>query len=321
MNAKNLLLGGFFVLLGILFLGRNLGWFDFHFGELLRLWPLLFVVLGVNMIWGKANRNVTVVTLILLAICVPLFIATKVRDRVRDNIHWNGSWDDDDQDDESEESYENRDSEQSGGKQYLAEPMTDSVNAASFQLEGGAAEFTMGTTDKQLVEADGDLDMGNLSLKSTSVNGASEVVLSMKGRKKWNWDEEHSHNNVAVRLNPQPLWNLDMKVGAGKADFDLTPFKVSKVSLHTGAAEMDLKLGDKTDQTDVEVNAGVASVKIKVPQSVGCRITTRGALTEKDFNGFTRQGDAYETPGYAGAKKKINIRFEGGIAEWKVERY
>ncbi|MBO9637223.1 LiaI-LiaF-like domain-containing protein [Siphonobacter aquaeclarae] len=329
MNTKNLFLGGFLVLLGFLFLGRNMGWFDFHFGEIFRYWPLLFVVLGINFIWGKSNRNVTVVTLILLAIAIPFFIATKVRDRIRDNapgvFRYDGDNDDDDFDihigDDDDEDNSDEEADRGGGKQYLAEPMADSIRTASFRLEGGAAEFTMGTSDKQLAEADGNLDFGNLNLKTVSGNGGNQVTLSMKGHGKWKWHKESSHNDVAVRLNPRPIWDLDMKVGAGKVDFDLSPFQIRKIKLETGAAEMDLKLGDRSDNLEVDVDAGVASVEIKVPQSVGCRIETHGALTDKNFQGFTRIGDAYETPGYSSAKKKINIRFDGGIAEWKVERY
>ncbi len=320
MNSKNLVLGLILVLLGFLFLGRNLDWFDFHFREVFRFWPLLFVVLGVNMIWGKSNRSVTVITLILIGIAIPAFVAMKVRDKVRDNIDIEGSWNDDETDDADDEDQEGKVQSYGGGKQYLAEPMTDSVESATFRLEGGAAEFTMGTTEKELVEADGDLDFGNLSLKSISGNGSNEVVLNMKGKGKWKM-KEHMHNDVAVRLNPKPVWDLDMQVGAGKVDFDLTPFKVQKVRLKTGAAEMDLKLGDKVDLADIDVNAGLASVKILVPEGVGCRITTNGALTDKKFNGFTMNGDHYETSNYHSASKKINIKFNGGMAEWEVERY
>lgn len=333
MNTKNLFLGSVLVLLGFLFLGRNMGWFDFHFGEIFRYWPLLFVVLGINFIWGKSNRNVTVVSLILLAIAIPFFVATKVRDHIRDGDFRDGgvgvfrhdSDDDEDFDlhfdDDDDESDDHSEADRGGGKQYLAEPMVDSIRTASFRLEGGAAEFTMGTSDKQLAEADGNLDFGNLNLKTVSGSGGNQVTLSMKGHGKWKWKNEGGHNDVAVRLNPRPVWNLDMKVGAGKVDFDLSPFQIRKIKLETGAAEMDLKLGDRSDNLDVDVDAGVASVEIKVPQSVGCRIETHGALTDKNFQGFTRIGDAYETPGYSTAKKKINIRFDGGIAEWKVDRY
>ncbi|MDR6196471.1 LiaI-LiaF-like domain-containing protein [Siphonobacter sp. SORGH_AS_0500] len=318
MKPQSIIIGAIFILVGFLFLGRNMDWFDFHFSEIFRFWPLLFVVLGLNMILGKSNRAVTVIVLVLLGICIPIFIATKVRDKVRDEVTIESSWSDDDH--EEEEDIEESVESHGGGKQYLAEPMTDSIESATFRLEGGAAEFTMGTTDKELVEADGNLDFGNLSLKSMSGSGSNEVVLAMKGKGNWKL-KEHTHNDVAIRLNPKPVWDLDMQVGAGKVDFDLTPFNVQKVRLKTGAAEMELKLGDKADLADVDVNAGLASIKIMVPEGVGCRITTNGALTDKKFNGFVRDGNEYETSNYNSAAKKINIKFNGGIAEWEVERY
>ncbi|MFT4030985.1 MAG: DUF5668 domain-containing protein [Siphonobacter sp.] len=328
-NTKNVLLGGFLVVLGILFLGRNMGWFDFHFHEIARFWPLLFVVIGVNYIWGKSNQAINVIAIILLAICIPLIIASKVKGHFRDgdrfdrdhfSFRYNDDNDADQHDSDDEEDDDSFGSE--GGKQYLAEPMNANTKVATFHMEGGAAHFTLGTSNQQLAEADGDLGFGSLSLKTTSTtDGNSDVLLKMKGKGRWNFGDNDHHNEVAVRLNPGPDWNLDLQIGAGEVDFDLTPFKVKKIDLQTGAADLDLKLGDKADNTDINIESGVASIKIKVPEGVGCRITTDGALTDKKFDGFSHNGDTYETSNYGSAQKKINIHFQGGMAEWKVERY
>ena len=85
--------------------------------------------------------------------------------------------------------------------------------------------------------------------------------------------------------------------------------------------DTEIKLGDKAAETTVKVEAGVAQVELQVPNSVGCRIKLDGALNGKDFDGFIKNGDSYESPDYAKATKKINIEFDGGLSNLKVKRY
>ena len=123
-----------------------------------------------------------------------------------------------------------------------------------------------------------------------------------------------------VRLNPAPLWDLTAEIGAGEADFDLTPYRVRSLKLETGVTDVEVKLGSRADLTEVDVDAGVAQVTLKVPQSVGCRIDHDG-LSLTDFDGFEKVGKFYQTPGYDQATQKINIKFDSGLAKLEVERY
>jgi len=129
-------------------------------------------------------------------------------------------------------------------------------------------------------------------------------------------------NRVDVKLNPNPVWNINIDMGAGEGDFDLTPFSVKTVSINAGAADIELKLGDKAAQTDVKVSSGVASVSIKVPESVGCRIEKDGALNINELDDFENVGGGvYLSPDYDKATKKITIKFDGGMSRFKVKRY
>lgn len=322
MNTKNLLLGGVFVLLGVLLLGRNFGWFDFEWSELLRFWPVLIILLGINVIWGKSSPAATIVLVILLALAIPATIVRNVRDNWKHDHRFEWSERNGDRADSDDDS---RRSRRGTRTQRLIEPYVDSLSAATLRLTGGAAEFDLKETTDQLVEADARLSFGKASLQKRSADGKTELTLALSGNGDGReiWDNDGFNNHLDVKLNPAPLWDLDFEFGAGQADFDLSRYRVRTLNLKTGVASAQIRLGDRNDQTTVNVESGVAEVEFKVPRSAGCRIETDGALNLKDFDrdDFVRRGDAYETPGYAQATRKINIRFEGGLGKWKVQRY
>jgi hypothetical protein len=322
MNTKNLFLGGVFVLLGVLFLGRNFGWFDFEWGQLVRFWPVLIILLGINVIWGKASPAATVVLVILLCLAIPAAIVRNVRDDWKDNHRF--EWSERDWDDDTDNDSESRSSRRSSS-QRLVEPYADSLSAATFRLTGGAAEFDIEETTSQLVEADARLSFGKASLQKRASDGKTELTLSLNGKGSGRevWNNDGFSNHLAVRLNTAPLWDLYFEFGAGEADFDLSPYRVRSLNLQTGVASAQIRLGNRAPETTVNVESGVAEVEFEVPRGVGCRIETDGALNVKEFDedDFVRVGNAYETPGYAQATQKINIRFDGGLGKWKVSRY
>lgn len=322
MNVKNLFLGGLFVLLGILLLGRNFGWFDFEWSQLVRFWPVLIILLGINVIWGKSSPAATIVLVILLCLAIPASIIRNVRDNWKDHhrIDWSEKHEGEDAD-----RADARWSRSKSSTQRLIEPYSDSLSTASLRLTGGAAAFEIEAPTTQLIEADAQLSFGKASLQKKAVDGKTELTLSLQGKGEGRevWNNEGFSNHLDVKLNPAPLWNLDFEFGAGEADFDLSQFRVRTLDLKTGVASAQIRLGDRSDETTVTVESGVAEVEIEVPRRTGCRIETDGALNVKDFDrdDFVRSGNAYETPGYAQATKKINIRFEGGLGKWKVSRY
>lgn len=330
MNSRNLLTGVLLLGLGVLFLGRNLGWFDVDWRELTRFWPVLIILLGVNLLFGSRSRALTVTTVVLLAVAVPLVIVNRVHDRREHRDFHNddhdafdsdgyGQHDEFDSDDES-----TTDTVRVSGEQRFVEPMSMGLQTASFTLKGGAAHFFLRDTTAQLAEARADLGFGRYGLRRVGDGTGANLVFEMKDDQKIKWKKENWRgefkNNVDVRLNPAPLWDLTAEIGAGEADFDLTPYRVRRLKLETGVTDVDVKLGSRADLTEVDVDAGVAQVTLKVPQSAGCRIDHEG-LSLTDFDGFEKVGNFYQTPGYDQATKKINIKFDSGLAKLEVERY
>ncbi|MES2518416.1 MAG: DUF5668 domain-containing protein [Bacteroidota bacterium] len=318
MNSKNIFTGGFLILLGILFLGKELDWFHINWHEIFRLWPLLLIYLGLVALLGKSSRSATVVTIVLLCIAIPTVIIRSCQEKVENAFDDNGihiDMDDDDDDDNDE------DRSFKGSNQTLNSPMNSAIKNATFNFSGGAAEFEIGGTSSQLVEAEAKLDFGNISLKKTGDSTSPTLDFALRGKKNNINIGDDNNNKINLKLNPSVIWDMKFEFGAGKADFDLSEYKVKNLSIKTGLTKTDVKLGDKVDNLDVQIESGLTSIEFKVPESVGCRIDLDGGLNDKDFDGFIQKDGHWETPNFDKSNKKINLKFEGGLQELKVRRY
>ena len=92
--------------------------------------------------------------------------------------------------------------------------------------------------------------------------------------------------------------------------------------METGATNTKIKLGDKSDQMNVSIHMGAASITLEIPKNVGCEIQSDMALVAKHFDNFDKQGDGhYMTENYETSKKKIFINVEGGVSTLNVYRY
>lgn len=321
MNAKNLFAGGFLILLGILFLGKEWGWFHINWHEISRLWPLLLIYLGLVALLGKTNRSATVITIVLLCIAIPTVIVRGCQEKVGDAFDHNGIHIDMDDDDDDNKDDDDKDYAFKGSKQNLVEPMNASIKSATLNFSGGAAEFDIKETSKDLVEADADLDFGNIFLKKTGDADSPKIDFALKGKTNNINIDDDNHNKVNLKLNPAVVWDMNFEFGAGKADFDLSQYKIKNLSIKTGLTETDVKLGDKTDNLDVKIESGLTDIEFQIPESVGCRIDIDGGLNEKDFDGFIQKNGHWETPNFDKSTKKINLKFEGGLQSLKVRRY
>ncbi|GAB4041310.1 LiaI-LiaF-like domain-containing protein [Spirosoma jeollabukense] len=349
MQRRNGLFWGIFLLtLGVLFLARRAGWLDVDWHSLVNLWPVLLILAGVNLILERRGNPAAFITTVMLAVAVPATLFgffNHNRDRDRDGFHmrWNhdddedddndnssDNGDDDDNDNDNEDDYraerENRDSETvKSHTNTFSEMMDANTSEAVLKLAGGAGRFIISDPTSELIKADTKQTVGNYSMSVDRDPSTHIPTIELKPK------EENHHidlkdgdyeNRVDVHLNAKPVWTMDVALGAGQGDLDLSAYAVKTLKLAAGAAELDLKLGAKADQSDVKLDVGAASVTVRVPKEVGCRVTKDGALNIEQLDDFTDMGGGeFLSPGYDTAKKKMTIRFDGGISHLKVVRY
>lgn len=349
MQRRNGLFWGIFLLtLGVLFLARRAGVLDVDWHSLVNLWPVLLILAGVNLILERRANPAAFITTVMLAVAVPTTLfgfLSHNRDRDEFHMHWDNG-DDDDNNNESESDNEDDDngrSENDNEDDYRAErdsrdsettethtntfseTMDGNTREAVLKLSGGAGRFFISEPTADLIKADTKQTVGtySMSVDRDATTHIPTIELKPTGEKE-NIDFKNGkfENRVDVHLNASPVWTMDVALGAGQGELDLSAYAVKNLKIAAGAADLDLKLGAKAEQADVKLDVGAASVTVHVPKEVGCRIKKDGALNLEQLDDFTDVGGGeFVSPGYDTAKKKMTIRFDGGISRFKVVRY
>ena len=319
MKASSIFWGGFLVFLGIFFLLDNFDILQIYPGEVLKLWPLLLIV------WGVALLKIPNIIKAILAALSGFFLAVLIISlfniRINDFVDFNIN----------DVSFEDLANDSTLTLHTYSEtyPFSDSLNTDSnrvtLNLSAGGGRFIFKGYTYKLVEvrsanadtevltkvseniADVDIEYGSNKIEINSLEDLEQI-----GNKRI----------ASVKLHKDPLWYLQIESGASKIDLDLIDKKVRELSIDAGVSDISIKLGDRVENVEVDLETGVSNIRISIPNNSGCRINSTSVLTSKKFKDFHKtNGNTYETNNFEKAQNKIYISLEGALSDIEVVRY
>lgn len=299
------------VIIGILFILKNVGVIALSWFTLRSLWPIAIVLWGVSLLPIKINWK------IIISIIV-MFLASIIASRYHDvfqskrsccyNKKYKGH-------EYKEDRYE---SPRSEAPRVLSQPYSPEQDVVKLEMNFGAGEFEINQTTTELISVDLTESDAIYSLETQDQEG---VITNLSLNMKSNEYKRNFLNDVFIKLNPNPVWDMDLNIGASEIDFDLSRFKVKNIDLNAGAADIDIKLGSLQDDVKLSIEAGLADLTVKVPADVGVKINSSSFLANKEFRGFEKKDGIYYSPNYNQSTKKINIEINSSLADISVERY
>jgi hypothetical protein len=335
MKSDKLIPGVVLILVGAVILLHNYGYVDVHWRNFIYLWPIFIVMAGINLIFAH-NKSAwaTMLKLGVLIVGFGLVLFGNFGSRYNfwphNTYYFNDN--DNDSDDDDDDDNAGRKIVKVEGNSVFNEPYTTDVKVAHLNINGGGSLYTLNDTTSQLFNAATKEHKGRYSFSSKKTDSLSVLTFDMKGMRGFrfnfdddndNKDHDYGRNNFATfKLNPNPEWDIDVKTGASKLDFDLTKFKITSLKLSGGAADFDIKMGMPLTTTNIIVSTGMSATTINIPAGAACRITSSTGLSSTNFDGFIKKADdTYETAGFATATNKLYIKMSGGMADFKVKRY
>lgn len=118
---------------------------------------------------------------------------------------------------------------------------------------------------------------------------------------------------------------LDIRVkgGANEATLNLEHLRVQNLVIETGASSTQVYMPRSAGMTHARVDAGVASVKIYIPDQAAARICVESGLTGVNIiaGRFNRVGDEYISPDYETAQNKIDLLVKAGVGSIDIQSY
>jgi len=308
MSYRKIFWGLLLVIIGVLFILKNTGVLFFSWHTMWHLWPVILILWGISLIpvkdWIK-------LVLSLVTIVVTFFAVQQYGPK--DDHKWNFDWNHNHERDNDEEVdtavYSN----------IMSQDFDSLTKFAELKLNIGVGNFVIKDTTGKLIEVKHDNNNANYSMTAKAEDSLTTIELSLE---KGEFNDGNISNNVNMKLNTNPIWDMDLNVGAAEVDFDLSGFKTRNLKIQGGASDIDLKLGGILPLSDVKIEAGAASITIRVPENIGCEIISNTFMSSKEFKGFTKIGkQQYQTPDFANSTNKIKIDLQAGVARVDVIRY
>lgn len=131
-----------------------------------------------------------------------------------------------------------------------------------------------------------------------------------------------SRNTWDLKLPSGVPTELDIELGAGQSTLNLADIDVRDLRVRTGAGETLIDLsGERANNVQADIEAGVGELNVKVPRNVGVRVTgTRDGIGDYNVEEFTSDGDDYVNDAWDTSTVKMVIRLQRGVGEVNVEQ-
>lgn len=303
MSIKRVIWGTILIIIGLLFVLKNFGVIDFDWYMVLTTWPLILIVLGITLLPIK-NMYKLILSLASLLIGFLIIVSTYDENSHGGCYRWR-----------SEEVIIGQDPT----VQNLFIPFDSTITKASLEFDAAAGKFSIEGASTNLIDFNGSGIFGGYNISAIDSDSSKNVKLTLEnGNIKL---AKHKSKGI-VRLNTLPLWNMKLSAGVSELNADLSPLKVNDVKIEGGVSGIDIKFGELYQTLNVSVETGVSSITIRIPKSSGCRIVTKGALNNNDFEGFSKKAnDNYETDNFNTANNKIFITIEAGLSHLSIVKY
>ena len=282
---------------GIVLFLNNLGRLNWSVWEtLFRLWPLVLVSIGLEIIIGRRSLwGSSIVALLLLGV-----LAIAVSGIVPPL---------------------------GGSGVATTETITlpvGNARRAEVDIAFGAGSLNISALPESAGLIEGKLDLANNEKADwESRQGGDTIYFKLRSRGHWNmwsgriWSETKVWEIGLTRDLPL---KLTFNAGVGRSTLDLSQLNISDLRLRGGVGQVALTL-PRRGKLDARIDGGVSEVTVLAPAGMALRIRADGGIGGVTVDGhFDRSGDVYTSPGYATAENRVDLRIDGGIGRVHVRQ-
>ncbi len=123
-----------------------------------------------------------------------------------------------------------------------------------------------------------------------------------------------SDNDWNLHLSKDVPMDLKVDMGAGRGTLRLRDLNLTRLELNMGAGRVDVDLtGDRKQDLQGSIEGGVGAASIRLPKNVGVVVNASGGIGSIDSHGLKHDGDEYTNDAYGKSPATIHLKVEGGV--------
>ena len=301
---------------GVIWLLSNLGLLPAaSIAWLLNLWPLILIVIGIDLLFGRRSPVVggllglIVVGAVIFALAFAPALGLKLPNNAEVKV------------------------------ERFTAPL-ESATSATVRVDSGSEPVEITANHSDLLF---DGEIGHTGVINFQTSGSTDKVVSIsKNDNPGNWivglaDQERLKWKIGLS-SKVPL-RLEMDSGSGSINLNLDGLQLSGLALESGSGSVQMTLPAVNKAYEAAINSGSGSVNVKLPANTDLTLRTESGsgslnielpagaavrvealdhgsgsinlpgLTKVSSGGDEKEG-TWESQGYAGAAHKILIRLE-----------
>ncbi len=286
--------GIFLLFLGIVFLLQTLNILPWGlWGTLGRFWPVLIIVIGLNILLRRYNPwLVSGLILILLFACLGI-------------AYWQ---------------YSPHLPAGETTKSY-SEPL-GSLEHAQIEINFSAGSLNIGSlpsSSPNFVEADSEARNGNMRLDFQSQGGKGILYLSTERVNRRFWNEAKTRWEVSFTRNI-PL-TIEVKSAASNIELDLSELGVTELQMDIDIGNYIVKMPFSDGTTLAYIKADLANLEVTIPEGVAAKLKIDTDLSVLNVNEsrFPKKGDYYLSPNFESAENRIELELDCDLSRVQVK--
>jgi len=311
MNVRRISWGLIVLFVGLILLFSNLGYISFNWLAVFSLWPVLLILLGLSFMLPEKQESkylmaiATIVVLILF-----LYQGIKTSGTIADWMF-------------NQRSERKSNSNNLNRNTNFSQDLDSTIKYATLNIEGGAIAYRIGKSTKKLFLAQTSSNSSNFSLSDRRKEDKVTLDFKMRNQKGIKFNRRDIHNIAEINLSVHPIWEINLEIGAGTANFDLSDYKIKELNIDGGASGVQVRMGIPIEkETKINLEGGLASFELSIPKESACRIVSDSALSSGDFAGFIKQEDgSFTTENYNNSEKRFAIKIDSGLSSFNIKRY
>jgi hypothetical protein len=184
------------------------------------------------------------------------------------------------------------------------------MGGGDLHISGGSAKLMAGefryseNVGRPEVQYEVTGSRGRLTVKSPNSNSASLA------KKINSWD---------LRMGSATPLEINVNLGGGDADLDLSELPLESADINTGAGNMKLNLAGKYKKdVTVEVQGGAGNTSIRLPKDMGAVVKATLGIGSIDAGALTQRDGKYYNSAYAEGKPAVHVNVRGGVGDIRL---
>lgn len=301
--------GTFVLLIGATLLGINLGYLSANIWDsLIKLWPILLIVWGMNIVLRHTFLQV-LSYLSPLVLIAAFAYATTMTPSSEDNGRWYAPLIHigDGRSNVTPNDYK---------FEYKKDPNVTSTEL-DLKLGGSDVEVSASPSDgfaEVLVTS----NVGQPNVKFS----AEGSVLKIDGQAPRSIGRIVNHKDAwTVRLPPGLPTKIRLEAGAADCELDFSHIPLTSLAVKSGASDINITLqAPPPEGCKVQVDAGACDINLAIPAGVPLKLKAESAAISSNFKeiGLIKRDGYWYSEGYLAGKPAIEISVKSGASDVSI---